>query len=591
MKFCAFFLFSCSALSLKASTAPLVDYLSADVDFAASVRSISETREAWSGHPFAEVFADESLRAYLAALFDSGESDKLAGITRVMEEEFDLTWEELAELMPGQFSFGFYNVAEMILEEQDRPDLVVMAEFSGTPERLNELMEIQFERNAEAQREINPLMEHELIEETFLGETLYFDEAFNGEKTYIEDGYALVDGVLVIATPAERLRMAVEAIKEGPEDALSESGAYQRVREGRARPDFNLFLNLEALMPPLNARLSERAAQGLAMFGVTTQSFNAALSLESLQALGIDFSLREDGVMTHSALVYREKAGLLSLMSYAPVPLPEAPYVPEKILSSSISSFDLSAMFENLETLLATASPGLPMLLDIQLQNIQTETGVDLRTAVLRNFGEEVVSLSILPDDLKGTEGMLQPEQVFIIQVNDAAALSGAFEALKDKVPGLRAQLEMQEFEGQTIHTIKGVPNPQVPEARVNDVSYVITRTHFILNMGRVGLLQQVISAMQTEDSGFWQQPDVEALFDEIAEADAVSRTYFDLGQMILPILKSIPMHPAMRGGATLDVTKLPESLEAPFLLLSEVNELPDGLFSRSLIIEAEGSE
>jgi hypothetical protein len=104
--------------------------------------------------------------------------------------------------------------------------------------------------------------------------------------------------------------------------------------------------------------------------------------------------------------------------------------------------------------------------------------------------------------------------------------------------------------------------------------------------------LQQVITAMQTEKAGFWQQARVEALFQEIAEPDPVSRTYFDLGQMILPILKSIPLQQMMQGaGKKLDLSKLPESLDLPLLLLSEVNERPDGLFSRSLIIKAEGDE
>jgi hypothetical protein len=397
---------------------------------------------------------------------------------------------------------------------------------------------------------------------------------------------------LIIATPEERLRSAVEMIKEGGDDVLSESATYRRVREGAGAPDFNIHLNLESLLAPLNSKLSEQAAVGLAMFGVTAQSFDTALGLGSLQALSVDFTLKDDGGDARSALIYREKAGLLSLMTYTPGLLPEAPFVPEKILSSSISRFDLSAMFDRLESLLAIASPGLPMLLDIQLQNIRTETGVDLRSSIFDNFGEEIVSVSVSPDDLQGSSGLLEPEQVFILEIKDASALSGAFEALKDKVPGLRAQLETQEFEGEVIYTIKGVPNPQMPGARVNDVSYVITRTHFILNMGRVGLLQQVITAMQTQNSGFWQQDHIEALFQEIAKPDAVSRSYFDLSQTILPMLRALPLHNPMQGkGKALDVSQLPESLDLNFLLLSETNQAPDGIFTRSRIIQVEDGE
>ena len=144
---------------------------------------------------------------------DDLREDGLFGFTEVLKDEFGLSYDELFELFPGQASVALYNLSEQVLNEEDSQEIVLLAEFSGDAERLNELMQVQFIRNAEAQQALNPLVEHEMVEEYFMGETLYFDETFDGETTYVEDGYALVDGIMILAAPESRLRETVEWIK------------------------------------------------------------------------------------------------------------------------------------------------------------------------------------------------------------------------------------------------------------------------------------------------------------------------------------------------------------------------------------------
>ena len=65
-----------------------------------------------------------------------------------------------------------------------------------------------------------------MVTEVFMGETLYFKERFDGEETVVEDGYGSRDGIFVLAAPEERLRMAVESIKEGLNQPLSDAEYY-----------------------------------------------------------------------------------------------------------------------------------------------------------------------------------------------------------------------------------------------------------------------------------------------------------------------------------------------------------------------------
>jgi len=575
--------------------APFETIVGDDVDIYLSIRSLAETRAEWAGHPFAELLESPELEAFFEPLLDaeSAPGQEKESATEILENEFGLTWDELFDLFPGRSAAAFYNLPELLLHRAERPELVLMAEYAGEPARMEALMQVQFERNAESQKAVNPAVEHRLIEESFMGETLYFDETFDGESTYIEDGYALVDGVFVLATPETRLRSAVEAIKAGPEAPLAANGAYLRAQEESGRGDLKLYVNLEAILPPLNAALLDRAmAGGAAMFGVNARSLDAALALEAMRVLFFDIDLIDEGLSSHSGLVYRKKAGLLALTTYTGEPLPEARYVPEGVFSTSVTNFDLGRMFAQLENLLTTASPMMRAQIDAQLQTLRSNTGVDLRSSVLENFGGDLTTLSILPADARDAAAVVAPEQVIVIGLKDAEALSGAFEALKDMVPGMRGQIEIQDFAGETIHTIRPQPNPAMPDARESIVSYVVTRSHFILGIGQPGLLQEVLSALERGGAGFWQTAEAEILFERLSRPGAISRSYVDLEKLIVPIFQSMVQTSRLGGQATaLDMERIPKNLSVPFVLISESNEAEDGLFSRTLILQKEAAQ
>lgn len=581
------------ALASALSAAPFGALIEDDADIFISLRSIAETRADWPEHPFGSVLEDPGLLAFFEPLMPAKGASAEESATEVLENEFGLSWDKLFELFPGQIAGAFYNLSELLLQKEERPEFIIMAEYAGEREQLQALMQVQFERNAESQKAINPAVEHRLIEESFMGETLHLDETFDGERTYIEDGYALVDGVFILATPEARLRAAVEAVKEAPDSPLSKSAAYLRSREEGGRGDLQLFINLQTILPLLNAALLEKVmAGGLAMFGVSAQSLEAALSLESLQAAFCDLDLVEEGLRSHSGLLFREKAGLLTLLTYTDKPLPEARYVPERILSTSVSNFDLGRMLAQLETLLTTASPMVHTLIDAQLQTIRTKTGVDFRYALLGNFGGNIATFSVLPDGADEDAALVDPDQVFIVGLNDGEALSASFEALKDMVPGMREQIETQDYAGETIHTFRAASQPLASMAAGSTVSYVITRTRFILTVGRVGLLQEVLSALESGADGFWQTARAEAWLDRIAQPGAVSRSYIDLEELMRPIFQSIVQTSQLGGKATaLEMERIPKDLSMPFDLISETNEADDGIFSRAMILKRKAAE
>ena len=129
------------ALAAYASEKLFTEIVNEDVDLLLYVRSFSDTRKTWESHPLGKVFADKSVQEFFEPMFEEGEFAEM-DFTQLIQDEFGLDWEELNKLFPGQAALAVFNVPEMMLEKDDFPDMAIMADFSGSEERLNELMEI-----------------------------------------------------------------------------------------------------------------------------------------------------------------------------------------------------------------------------------------------------------------------------------------------------------------------------------------------------------------------------------------------------------------------------------------------------------------
>ena len=572
---------------------PFQQIIGEDVEFFVSIRNITELRERYEAHPMVEIFKDESLKEWFDSFgdFEVTVEEDSQGFFEELKDVFGLSKDEFFELFPGQVSLAVYNMFDQLQEEYEGREFAVIAEFSGDSEQLDELMQIQFERNAEMHREANPLAEHELVKETFMGETLYFDETFDGEKTYVEDGYALVDGILILATPESRLRETVESIKEGGKTSISGLEPYQRSRDYSGRGDVAFYVNLVELMPTLNSALEESTIfNTLAIAGVTPDSLKSALSLESMQGIFLDLDMIEDGILVHYGILYREKAGLLSLIANVEGDFPEARYVPDNVFESSISLFDLSAMYRSLETILGTASPFVLSMIDVQLQTIQTNTGVDLRAAMLENFGKEIVMFSVLKEDASAAAEMFQANQVFVIELKDAEAFSQAINAIIDNAQFIRPLIEESTYEGETIYSIV---MPDESSGTQTEINYTITRSRFILTIGHISQLHNVLSEMGQDGDGFWQNPDTIALFDRIKGPNVVGRGYCDLEQIIEPLFEvlAVTKNRFDDTSGSMQSVDIPKSLKGSCSLAVEANEVPGALFWRMLIVKDEGDE
>ena len=200
--------------------------------------------------------------------------------------------------------------------------------------------------------------------------------------------------------------------------------------------------------------------------------------------------------------------------------------------------------------------------------------------------------MSLLQERGSADSPLLLGEDAYIFDLKDGEELSRALEAFKDLAPPVRSMIEAQEYQGHTIYSFNPGAGSFAAEAENISMSYVVTRDKLIFSTGSGGLLQLLLTRMANRSEGFWQSSEVVRLFERIAQPGAVSRSYINLEQLVVPMLRAMVEHPILSGLSThLDESKIPTELDVPYRLISEVNEAPDGLYSRTLFIKVGAGE
>jgi len=576
-----------AALSLGAAAAAekrIPALLADDVQIAAHIADLAALREQGKAHPFAEALSSEAkrkMRGAAEALTPERGDDASSGqsFRETLNTEFGLTVDELFELFPGEAAIAVSGLDAERTETADGPSFVLVAEYAGQPSRLHELLRVQFERNAEAQKKANPQMEHTLLEERFMGETLYLDEAFDGETSSIEDGYALVNGYFVLARPEARLRSAVEWIKAGPERPWAETEGYLRALEESPGPvDALLHVDLASLARGFRPKVVEALGRPpFAALGNTPERMYEALGLEAMNALFLTADLRPNDLLLAGGLTFDEPRGLLALLSYAEGPLPAPGIVPRDPLASNVSLFDLGGAWKAFERLLQDFSPALDQMVSAQASALSNKHGFDLRGALLRNFGGGTVSYAQRAKASGRRAGSGPAGAVHAFAIEDGQRLEKAIDALLGINPKMRSLFAEQDYQGRTIHYLdpakaRGGGEPSF--------AYVLTRSRLILGSGPLSLLKEALNRLESGAAGFWGADATRALFEPIARPNPIARSYSEASRFFDAFAQS----PARAAADNEQKVRALASVKAPIEIVTEANRGDGGIFGRSLV-------
>ncbi len=499
------------------------------------------------------------------------------------DEEFllalDLEPDELGRLFNGRIMFA---VPEFVLAESEievgstsRIELdlelgrgmVMMADFGGTEERLEGLLE-NLAKLREEQDDVHMAAVFSYEEE---GARLFNLEEVSVDREVDDSRWmALVDEMLIFADEEDTLLDFVDLAQNGaPEgDRLADDPRYLETLDRAGEHDALLYFNLGALMPLINELIEfqlEKQGMAVAMF-LRIEDLIAAMRLDALESLFASVRVEDDEAglvfgMTHADTEY----GLHNLLTYGDSGVELPAYFSSDFHSASISSFDFSAAYEIFDKLLLKASPRGHVMFDGQLASLENE-GFALRDALLHNLDSQVVEVLGYPEaTVAGPEDY--PTQAYVIRVKDPRSLEEALATLGDDT----GEDEPVEFMNETIRVMP-LPFGLGPGQGAGHLAFAIVGNELVASIGETKMVENLIAHIKNPGASLLDDDDLMDAFDALPSEDVVALGFVNVADILSNLIRG--SDGAL--GAQIRLARDPDDLEQLLEAQELLDELPD---------------
>lgn len=491
------------ALPAVAAEPPLEEILSDRCDLVVLVEDAPSLRKKWKENPLARAWEDPQVRKFFAPLRER------MGIDRWDEEarkETGFTVDEILGILQGRCVIGVWGLAEAIeqagTEAAPEPHAAILA---SVGERAGDLKKL-IEQGLEKDREKAPAgtrIEEET--EEFQGETLHFRVETKGDDRKETAGWAVVSGIAAFAEGRTTLQEVVASLKAGRAKAPFAASPHFRKARARSKGDLLLFMNLEPTMEALSKKIREAPANPAMM----PDKAPKALGLDVLKAAYASIELSAEATHLDAGLLYTENRGLVKLLTFQEGECPRPAFLHDGLLQAWCGRFSLGECWDGVEEILAGMSPGVAMALQMQLAQVKTQSGVDLRKQLLGSLGTEIVVAKSLSAPAKpGDEPTLsRTDDLVALSVRNRKDLEAGLEAVKAMADDGGELFEKREFLGSTIYTLK---TPQTDEdGREQAVSYAVTDRYLLLGTGSAAPVEAALRNLAKPGRSVWDRPEV----------------------------------------------------------------------------------
>ncbi len=254
---------------------------------------------------------------------------------------------------------------------------------------------------------------------------------------YIEDGgspgeesswQTHLNGTLVLGYTKEWVEKCIVQLKK------------EDIKEPTGNPTANLNIPLSSL---IRTFAEEESADDTVLF--------EALGLMGIESYSFKLELKETEMVGDSNLNVSDLTkGIFSILDTQPSELPTVTFIPESISSLEVGRFNLLRFWQEIPNVLATAMPAAKPQFDMIVAMLQQQTGIDLEQDLLANIGTQYLSFSKAEGDAQTT--------VVAVELKDGMAFETGLEtalAAPALQPQVAAGLEIEEFLGHTIYTVK----------------------------------------------------------------------------------------------------------------------------------------
>lgn len=534
-------------LTFSLLTAPLMAVDPATVLPDESVAYIELDSEAFyklENHPVVKTFPLEKLKKLFYKL--SGSSDNYEEETKkFLTEETGVSYEELVK-KAGRVAISFHDlkVPANPTPENINLEFSVAEEFDADEAFLEKyvramvkLIAKEAERqNKEGGEDIQKILskvaeafEHSTVEHGGAKIHLYklkdTDETKRVPAFVREWAFCIHEKMILVSSGQDQVEEMIDRMKSGGETGSLVASAYYKTDHERTGKAVTMAsLNLETILG-----LVEKYALPLAdTDDLEVKKLWTGLGADKLRSAVLAVSSGADTIDLAAFLTYSEKPGLLSVLAI-PGPGSAPAFFPRNLASAAYQQIDVSKTFENAEKLATEIYPPAGPALNLGLQMVKQQTGVDVRKEFIDQLGPDFWTASSVPEESsspKETEpgvpfisltGLLAGNQVLGVRVKDSKAFALALKTVINKATPEEGIFEKQEYQGFTVNVVKHVP----PGMKV---SYVLTDDWLILNLNDTPALEQILSRLsKSGDENFFAQKSIARHMDALRGGQAVT--------------------------------------------------------------------
>lgn len=533
---CLALTFPVQAQSPSSPTPSLARVLPADCSFAILTPDVDGILTRWEQSGFSRMWKDPGMQDLWAPI---KEDVDLRELEDHLMETFGLSLAELRRVFSGPMAVGMtLDIPKLnSTDGEEGVDVVLLADVTGHEEAALSAFEKSLQQRDENRSDADDEngVTYRQVREEFKGETLHLRESVTEEAVELDTAWSLVQGCLLISTSQDLAKQAMARLKT-PDmpDSLAQLPAFAKCDRVMGLSDVMVFINVASFLPTLQG-LSEQAAEEGAgsEIGLNMATLLPTLGLDAWEAMALTCTIEPEATHIKGVLSFSEKRGLLNLLAYGSKPYPRPDFIPGHAISVSASTFSLSRMWKEAETILSSLSPALLAMARAKyqefLQTAGVDTSIDLKKNLLGNLGDEFVTFAI-PEEPGVNASNMDELSVMAISLSDARGFQVGLDqlqlllnAVNDNFPSLTLTFEEKSFKETTVHSVS-MAAPDTPT-----IYYAVKAPYFLLSFGSYSAVTQALMAMGNAAESIWDRPDVKTAIAQLPEkCSSISFVRFD---------------------------------------------------------------
>ena len=492
----------------------------------------------WSDLPIAQLWQEPQVQRFLAPMVDSMAAEDWSPS---VEAATGRSLQDILGMLTGKVVVGLSGLAEIMRDGTaagDEAGFFVLAETGPETKEDAELWK-QLADPRFGSDKADENAEYRVDTEELDGVDLHVWQVLDKEDIRDDKGWAIIDGVVVMARPRSLLRRVVTAVKSGADDApLSGSGPFATMRRQLDGSDLLLYANLHDVVAGLEAAIAKDPPEPNPL-GITPEAVIEALGLKALDAGYLSIRLGTPPARFDYGVVYQEARGLFKMMAFKPGADARPPLIPADALGGGVVNFAWMEMWEALHEILQDISPPLAAMIDAQIQQLGAGLEIDLVQALLGSLGGEMVSASFLdePDEPGENAALEDIHSLFAIGLADRQSVEMGLEAVQSLAsPGVEL-FDVEEYLGTEVHVSRPFPTGEGTQQTV--FAYALTDRWLLIGLGSAEPVRRALSQMKNPGRTLWERPEVRAGLLSLPPG-AASVGYQEISSQVNGLLESL---------------------------------------------------